>query len=363
VPAYSLNAPISMTAVPKGKHLFNIQFKDSTNKWSVVQADSFMKASLPIASFNVNNTVFCESGIVSFSNTSIDGDTYAWNFGDNTTSTLTSVTHTYNAIGNYTASLVITDTITNQTSSYSMAIIVSGKPVFSLGNDISICPSASITFSAPLGMQSYSWSTGSTAYSLQPVNAGTIWCTATNTNGCSYTDTLVFGFIPLPTAQFNHTTNGMLVNFFNTSASALTYTWNFGDTQTSNLANPVHTYTLPGSYTVTLVVANSCGTSTITDIVTVSDVGMAQLSLQNKVMVFPNPNRGEFELYLEMNDEEQVTVGLWSLDGKLLEERTLLLSHGALQQTYRLEDWSNGVYHLVITGNKNRVVKKVIVAK
>ena len=268
-----------------------------------------------------------------------------------------------NTIGNYTASLVITDTITNQTSSYSMAITVSGKPVFSLGNDISICPSASITFSAPLGMQSYSWSTGSTTYSLQPVNAGTIWCTATNTNGCSYTDTLVFGFIPLPTAQFNHSANGMLVNFYNTSASALTYTWNFGDTQTSNLANPVHTYTLPGSYTVTLVVANSCGTSTITDIVTVSDVGMAQLSLQNKVMVFPNPNRGEFELYLEMNDEEKVTVGLWSLDGKLLEERTLLLSHGALQQTYRLEDWSNGVYHLVITGNKNRVVKKVIVAK
>lgn len=37
-----------------------------------------------------------------------------------------------------------------------------------------------------------------------------------------------------------------------------TYLWNFGDGTTSNQLNPVHNYTLPGTYTVTFTVNNGC---------------------------------------------------------------------------------------------------------
>ena len=36
----------------------------------------------------------------------------------------------------------------------------------------------------------------------------------------------------------------------------LTYTWDFGDGETSGLANPVHVYEAPGQYTVSLTVEN-----------------------------------------------------------------------------------------------------------
>lgn len=47
------------------------------------------------------------------------------------------------------------------------------------------------------------------------------------------------------------------VNFSNTTAYALGYTWYFGDGTTSGSVNPVHTYTANGTYTVKLK-ANGC---------------------------------------------------------------------------------------------------------
>ena len=42
------------------------------------------------------------------------------------------------------------------------------------------------------------------------------------------------------------------VQFLNQSTNATTYLWNFGDGTTSTLANPTHTYSTPGDYTVKL---------------------------------------------------------------------------------------------------------------
>ncbi len=52
--------------------------------------------------------------------------------------------------------------------------------------------------------------------------------------------------------------------------SATSYTWNFGDATSSNLANPIHTYTIPPtSFTVTLSVSNGTTVSTTTNVVNV----------------------------------------------------------------------------------------------
>ncbi|MFH1120485.1 MAG: PKD domain-containing protein [Bacteroidota bacterium] len=67
-----------------------------------------------------------------------------------------------------------------------------------------------------------------------------------------------------PIASFQYvisTTNFLEVTFTNYSQNATTYEWNFGDGQTSVEANPVHTYTAPGNYTVVLTAKNSANAS------------------------------------------------------------------------------------------------------
>ncbi|MCX6198611.1 MAG: PKD domain-containing protein [Bacteroidetes bacterium] len=51
----------------------------------------------------------------------------------------------------------------------------------------------------------------------------------------------------------------LTVNFTSNAAGASGYMWNFGDGNTSTSANPAHTYTTNGTFTVTLGVSNSSG--------------------------------------------------------------------------------------------------------
>lgn len=64
------------------------------------------------------------------------------------------------------------------------------------------------------------------------------------------------------TANTTLTCTGV-VNFTSTSTNASSQVWDFGDVSTSTLANPTHTYTSSGQYTVQLIVTNANGSDTV----------------------------------------------------------------------------------------------------
>jgi len=81
-----------------------------------------------------------------------------------------------------------------------------------------------------------------------------------------------------PTASFSSSSNGLAVTFTDTSTDAggslSTHSWTFGDGASSTDANPSHTYTAAGTYSVTETVADSINgtTSSATNAVTVSSI-------------------------------------------------------------------------------------------
>ncbi|MEO8382219.1 MAG: PKD domain-containing protein [Acidobacteriota bacterium] len=68
---------------------------------------------------------------------------------------------------------------------------------------------------------------------------------------------------PLPNqAEFTFVANGLSVTFTDSSTGSPTsWNWDFGDTQRSSDRNPVHQYSVAGTYTVTLTVGGPGGTS------------------------------------------------------------------------------------------------------
>lgn len=60
-----------------------------------------------------------------------------------------------------------------------------------------------------------------------------------------------------PTADFNFTTNDLIANFSDNSMGAISWAWDFGDGNTSQAQNPIHTYTGYGNYQVRLYIENS----------------------------------------------------------------------------------------------------------
>src|SRR5207244_398585 len=99
-----------------------------------------------------------------------------------------------------------------------------------------------------------------------------------DTNRCDISHPIVSASGGTPTANFTYTISGLTVNFTDTSTdsggSIGTHSWNFGDGSTSTAANPSHTYTSAGTYsvseTVTDSVNNRSSTKTVSITVTAS---------------------------------------------------------------------------------------------
>jgi hypothetical protein len=65
-----------------------------------------------------------------------------------------------------------------------------------------------------------------------------------------------------PSASFTYESEGKEVSFTSTSKNAKTFSWDFGDGETSTDQNPVHTYEAYGLYTVKLKVNGDGGEAT-----------------------------------------------------------------------------------------------------
>lgn len=102
-----------------------------------------------------------------------------------------------------------------------------------------------------------------------------------------------------PTAAFTVSISGTTITLdASTSSSPVgtiaSYVWNFGDGQTATTSSPTitHTYTVSGSYTVSLTVINSAGTSTtkvFTGRITNRNGGPSATTSQSVTVVVPTP--------------------------------------------------------------------------
>jgi len=70
----------------------------------------------------------------------------------------------------------------------------------------------------------------------------------------------------------------LTVAFTDTSIGATSWSWQFGDGQTSTQQNPAHVYTDPGTYNVTLTINGGAATYTRTGYITVTDSTLPSLS-------------------------------------------------------------------------------------
>ncbi len=150
---------------------------------------------------------------------------------------------------------------------------------------------AGITKDGVLHGAGYIDSSGSANISLTPFGStGTAIIVVTCQNKVPYESSInvIEGTSP-PVADFiGVPTSGVVpltVNFTDQSTGATSWSWDFGDTGTSEEQHPTHEYTSVGTYTVSLTVTNAYGSDTMTRIdyidVTVLQPPVADFSADN----------------------------------------------------------------------------------
>ena len=111
----------------------------------------------------------------------------------------------------------------------------------------------------------------SPTYTYGLPGAYTVVLTATDACGSDGHTEVLTVTCAAPTAAFTYTAQNLDVAFTNLSTGTfpLDYQWDFGDGITSTATSPLHTYALSGTYTVTLIAADLCGTGIQTDTIQV----------------------------------------------------------------------------------------------
>ena len=220
---------------------------------------------LPVAGFN-----FTQNG-AQFSfvdNTSFNPVSWSWDFGDvSSVSTQQNPSHTYQQNGTYIVCLTATNSCGPDLF---CDTVVVNCPVPTPNFTVTNTGNTAFFTNQSANATTYAWTfgDGGTSNQQNPVhtyaNTGTYNVCLTTTNSCG-SNTIcrqVTITCPPPASVFSYLANGGNVNFQSqATGGATSWSWDFGDGTTSNVQNPSHFFQT-GTYTVCLVVGNSCGLDT-----------------------------------------------------------------------------------------------------
>ena len=246
----------------------------------------YINIAMPSASFSATPLSGVAPLTVQFTDASTGAPTsFAWDFGDGTSnSTTQSPSHQYTNAGTYDVTLTASNVAGSSSLKKSGYVTVSSAVVTPVSNFTGSPTSGAVPLTVQFsdistnGPTSWSWNfgDGNTSLAENPshmyssVGTYTVAMTATNSAG-SNTKTRNFyvAVAATPVANFStNVTNGATplgVQFTDTSTGVPTsWSWNFGDSNTSTDQNPVHVYSTPGMYTVSLTATNLGGSNAIT---------------------------------------------------------------------------------------------------
>ena len=180
--------------------------------------------------------------------------------------------------------------------------------------------------------------------------------------GSAVSSTISVTQSPVVTSSASPTTIaiGGTVSFSSAGSGATSYVWDFGDGNTSTQNNPSHTYTTSGIFTVTLTgTLNGCtNTSQLT--INVGGVDILDYDLENAINIIPNPNEGQFELFISIPEVQDIEITLYNSLGQLIKS-DLFKEVTKNNFTYDLSDKPRGIYFLNVSSIKGNITKRLLI--
>ena len=222
---------------------------------------------LPNAAF-IYQVPDCDT-YVQFTNQSLNSGSVSWTISDGSSYQVNDPLHNFQGMGQYQVTLTAYSPASTCTSQETQTVSLVPNPVASFNLQIDTCLLTAILTNSSSNASNYSWhfSDGftdtsiSTSHSFPNGGNGSVQLVATNINNCSDSLSTSFTIPPLPVSGFTwfHTLCDSVVNFADQSLNTVSYTWNFGDGETSTDEFPTHTYNMAGNIPVQLIAVSQYG--------------------------------------------------------------------------------------------------------
>lgn len=204
-----------------------------------------------------------------------------WDLGDGTVSSMQNPTHSYLQPGLYDVRLITsTDSSCLDTVLKTISVLQPPEALFTA--ELDTCTHTAMVQNTSINSANAFWNFEGVydtigdhvkhIYSQNGVNV--IRMIAVSDSACTDTMEQIITLPPLPESDFSYfvAVCDSTVKFSNLSHNGISYTWNFGDEETSDDYSPTHTYNLSGSIPVQLISssANACEDTITKDIYFIS---------------------------------------------------------------------------------------------
>jgi hypothetical protein len=196
------------------------------------------------------------------------------------------------------------------------------------------------------------------------ISSATIFKATVQSPGCN-TETSAPAIIALAkpaVASYSFTTKGTTAIFINTSTSnGGTNLWDFGDNTISTITNPAHTYIANGSYSVKLIVSDSCGTDSATRTIIIAGLDINELAYNNpNIKIYPNPFSSEAIIQINFdNIPSGTTFKMFDIFCK--EVKSIKIEDRIKLLKLEREDLQSGIYFYKLQSpNQIRATGKVV---
>ena len=236
---------------------------------------------IPTADFITADVCLGEAMVFTDQSTdNISVDSWAWDFGDGTTSTQQNPSHTFAAAGDYTVTLEVENpngcpnTINAQVTVF--PIPVASFDFTEVCEDLLTDLNSTSTVDAPSAITGYQWdindngtidyTSQNTTHDFNGFGNYNVNLTVISDAGCTNSVSNSIDVYPLPIVDFtvNPLCFGEATNFTDQTVvpaggSVIDWDWTFGDGNGDNVQNPVHTYASSNTYTIDLTVESNNG--------------------------------------------------------------------------------------------------------
>ena len=158
-----------------------------------------------------------------------------------------------------------------------------------------------------------------------------------------------------PVANFTYEVSGNFqVAFTNSSENAATYLWDFGDGDTSTLVNPIHYYTIPGSYNVMLTSSKCSMQDTIVQTINISSTGISKLPADQSLSWSIYPIPATKELTVKINNTADLDYKIFCWNGVEIQNGTFNNS----EKQIPVASLPKGLYFLQLFDNSTSLGQK-----
>jgi PKD repeat protein len=296
-------------------------------------------------------------------------DTYTWSpaTGLNTTTGNTVIA---TPIAPTTYTIIGTDAF-GCTGTRNVTVNISNAPVFNVfANRTTVCDGDTTLLRAftqgggggGFGTQ-YAWSTGATGNNtIVTVNGPTTYTvTATNQAGCTSTNSIIINTVPGVNPNFGFTANNQVLSFSDSSNSAISWLWLFGDGNASFSQNPTYSYSASGTYNVTLIVSNGvCGADTIVKSITIQLTGLENNASKIGMNIYPNPVSNIATVHFSSNEPTAIITVANAIGQVVFSKEVTSANGNSFNETIDFSQLANGIYSVkVLTASETGVIQIV----